>query len=407
MFGLATFLGRDAPHVRRHDPGFVPELTHGGPVQERTSMSKRYLGAAGVVAATLLLAACGSSSNGSSSSSATSSGSGATTGKVGVILPDATTSPRWESSDRPSLQKAFDAAGITYDIQNATKDTTKFGSICDAMIAEKVNVLMIVNLDSASGAACESKAKAAGIPSIDYDRLTLNGDASYYVSFDNVQVGKLMGQGLVDCLTAAGKTKANVAEVDGDPTDNNAKLFAQGYNGVLQPKVAAGDYKIVADQTGKWDATVAQTVFEQMYAQNQGKIDGVLVANDTMAGGVNVVLTKNGLAGKVPITGQDASDEGLQRVLAGTQCGTVFKDTTLEANLAAKLAIGMIKGDGSDKTTATDTINNQKVTIGAAYAVPVWITKANIKVPFDAGYTTAAKVCTGSTAALCTAAGIS
>jgi D-xylose transport system substrate-binding protein len=174
-----------------------------------------------------------------------------------------------------------------------------------------------------------------------------------------------------------------------------------------RPKVAAGDYKIVADQTGKWDATVAQTVFEQMYAQNQGKIDGVLVANDTMAGGVNVVLTKNGLAGKVPITGQDASDEGLQRVLAGTQCGTVFKDTTLEANLAAKLAIGMIKGDGSDKTTATDTINNQKVTIGAAYAVPVWITKANIKVPFDAGYTTAAKVCTGSTAALCTAAGIS
>jgi D-xylose transport system substrate-binding protein len=371
-------------------------------------MSKRYLGAAGVAAVALLLAACGSSSGGSSSSSASSGGSSAaTTGKVGVILPDATTSPRWESSDRPSLQKAFDAAGITYDIQNATKDVTKFSSICDAMIAEKVNVLMIVNLDSASGAACESKAKAAGIPSIDYDRLTLNGDATYYVSFDNVKVGALMGQGLVDCLTAAGKTKANIAEIDGDPTDNNAKLFAQGYNGVLKAKVDSGDYKIVADQTGKWDATVAQTVFEQMYAQNKGAIDGVVVANDTMAGGVNVVLTKNGLAGKVPITGQDASDEGLQRVLAGTQCGTVFKDTNLEANLAAKLAIGMIKGDGSDKAAATDTINNQKVTIGAAYAVPVWVTKANIKVPFEAGYTTAAKVCTGSTAALCTAAGIS
>lgn len=371
-------------------------------------MSKRYLGAAGVVAAALLLAACGSSSGGSSSSSASSGGSSAaTTGKVGVILPDATTSPRWESSDRPSLQKAFDAAGIQYDIQNATKDVTKFSSICDAMIAEKVNVLMIVNLDSASGAACESKAKQAGIPSIDYDRLTLNGDATYYVSFDNVQVGKLMGQGLVDCLTAAGKTKANVVYINGDPTDNNAKLFKEGYASVIQPKVDSGDYKLVGDQTGKWDATVAQTVFEQMYAQNQGKIDGAVVANDTMAGGVNVVLTKNGLAGKVPITGQDASDEGLQRVLAGTQCGTVFKDTNLEANLAAKLAIGMIKGDGSDKAAANQTINNQKVTIGAAYAVPVWITKANIKVPFDAGYTTAAKVCTGQYAAACTAAGIS
>jgi len=370
-------------------------------------MSKSYLGAAGVAAVALLLAACGSSSGGSSSSSATSSGSGATTGKVGVILPDATTSPRWESSDRPSLQKAFDAAGYTYDIQNATKDVTKFSSICDAMIAEKVNVLMIVNIDSASGAACESKAKAAGIPSIDYDRLTLNGDATYYVSFDNVQVGKLMGDGLAQCLTDAGKTKANIVYINGDPTDNNAKLFKEGYAGALKSKIDSGDYKLVGDQTGKWDATVAQTTFEQMYAQEKGAIDGAVVANDTMAGGVNVVLAKNGLAGKVPITGQDASDEGLQRVLAGTQCGTVFKDVNLEAGLAAKLAIGMIKGDGSDKAAATATINNQKADIAAAYAVPVWITKANIKVPFDAGYTTAAKVCTGDYAAMCTSAGIS
>jgi D-xylose transport system substrate-binding protein len=369
-------------------------------------MSKRYLAAAGVAALSLLLAACGSSSSSSSTPGATGS-SAAATGKVGVILPDATTSPRWETNDRPSLQKAFDAAGVTYDSQNAPKDATKFGSICDAMIAEKVNVLMIVNIDSASGAACESKAKAAGIPSIDYDRLTLNGDATYYVSFDNVQVGKLMGDGLAACLTAAGKTKANIVYINGDPTDNNAKLFKDGYAGALKPKIDAGDYKLVGDQTGKWDATVAQTTFEQMYAQQKGAIDGAVVANDTMAGGVNVVLNKNGLAGKVPITGQDASDEGLQRVLAGTQCGTVFKDVNLEADLAAKLAIGMIKGDGSDKAAATASINNEKADIAAAYAVPVWITKENIKVPFDAGYTTAAKVCTGTYAAMCTAAGIS
>lgn len=372
-------------------------------------MSKRHLAVAGAAALTMLLAACGSSTNnGSSSSPAASGGSGGTSaGLVGVILPDATTSPRWESNDRPSLQKAFDAAGVKYDIQNATKDATKFGAICDAMIAEKVNVLMIVNIDSASGAACEKKATDAGIKSIDYDRLTLNGTATYYVSFDNVQVGKLMGDGLAACLDAANKPKANIVFINGDPTDNNAKLFKQGYQGALQSRIDSGAYKLVGDQTGKWDKTTAQNVFEQMYTQNGGKIDGAVVANDTMAGGVAVVLAKNGLSTKVPITGQDASDEGLQRVMAGTQCGTVFKDVNLEATLAAKLAIGMIKNDGSDAALATAKINNQVSDIGAAYATPVWVTKANIKAPFDAGYATAAKVCVGATAALCTQYGIS
>ncbi|CAB5033832.1 MAG: substrate-binding domain-containing protein [Actinobacteria bacterium] len=364
-------------------------------------MSKRSLAIIAAAAMTLTLAACSSSSEPSTSSSAAASG------KVGVILPDATTSPRWESNDRPSLEKAFDAAGVTYDIQNATKDATKFSSICDAMIAEKVDVLMIVNIDSASGAACEKNATAAGIKSIDYDRLTLNGTASYYVSFDNVQVGKLMGDGLIACLTAAGKTKANVVYINGDPTDNNAKLFKEGYAGAVQPKIDSGDYKLVGDQTGKWSATEAQTVFEQMYTQNQGKIDGAVVANDTMAGGTAIVLAKNGLAKSVPITGQDASDEGLQRVMAGTQCGTVFKDVNLEADLAAKLAIGIIKGDGSDVALATAKINNEVADIGAAYATPVWVTQANIKAPFDAGYATAAKVCVGDTAALCTKFSIS
>lgn len=370
-------------------------------------MSKPNLAVAGAVALSMLLAACSSSTPSTPSSSATGGSSAAGTGMVGVILPDATTSPRWETNDRPSLQKAFSAAGIKYDIQNATKDASKFGSICDAMIAEKVNVLMIVNLDSASGSACEKKATAAGIKSVDYDRLTLGGTATYYVSFDNVQVGKLMGDGLAACLTAASKTKANIVYVNGDPTDNNAKLFKEGYVGALKPKIDSKDYTVVGDQTGKWDKTVAQNVFEQMYTQNQGKIDGVVSANDTMAGGVVVVLAKNGLAGKVPVTGQDASDEGLQRVLAGTQCGTVFKDVNLEAGLAAKLAIGMIKGDGSDVAAATQKINNNVADIGAAYAVPVWITKANIKAPFDAGYAKAATVCVGATAALCKAAGIS
>jgi D-xylose transport system substrate-binding protein len=274
----------------------------------------------------LSLSACGSDSNDSSGDSG-----GDAAKKVGVILPDATTSPRWEANDRPSLQAAFDKAGIDSIITNADGDVAKFGNICDDMINQGVSVLMIVNLDSESGAACEQKAKDAGIPSIDYDRLTLGGSADYYVSFDNVEVGRLMGEGLIKCLDDDGKTQANIVEINGDPTDNNAALFKQGYDEALKPKVDSGDYKIVGDQTGKWDATVAQTTFEQLFTKNNGKVDGVVSANDTMAGGIVTVLKNNNLDGKVPVTGQDASDEGLQRVIAGTQCGSVFKDVNLEA----------------------------------------------------------------------------
>src|SRR5215475_1509531 len=224
---------------------------------------------------TLGLAACGNNNS--------PSGGGGTnaTGKVGVILPDATTSPRWESNDRPLLKSAFDAAGITSDIQNANGDKAKFGTLCDGMINAGVNVLLIVNLDSETGTACLKKAQAAGIKTIDYDRLTLGGGASYYVSFDNVAVGKLMGDGLQKCLTADGKSSANIVYVNGAASDNNAALFKQGYVQSLTPLISSGKYKLVGDQSGEWDATKAANVFEQMYTQNNGKIDGVISANDT------------------------------------------------------------------------------------------------------------------------------
>jgi D-xylose transport system substrate-binding protein len=373
-------------------------------------MRMRRIAVAGLVVLPLLLTACGSDDDGGDSGSSGSSDSPSADagGKVGVILPDASTSPRWETNDRPALEKAIKAAGYEAIIQNASKEVTKFSSLCDSMINEGVSVLMIVNLDSESGAACESKAKDAGIPSIDYDRLTLGGSASYYVSFDNVQVGKLMGDGLIACLDADGKTKANIVEINGDPTDNNAALFKQGYDTALKPKVDSGDYKIVADQTGKWDATVAQTTFEQAFTQNGGKVDGVISANDTMAGGIVTVLNNNKLAGDVPVTGQDASDEGLQRVIAGTQCGTVFKDVNLEADAAAKVAIAMVKADGSaDALTngeVDDTVSKKKV--ASIFATPVWITQDNIKVPFDAGYTTVEKVCTPDFADACAKLGL-
>ena len=351
---------------------------------------------------TLGLAACGNNNS--------PSGGGGTnaTGKVGVILPDATTSPRWESNDRPLLKSAFDAAGISSNIQNANGDKAKFGTLCDSMINEGVNVLLIVNLDSETGTACLKKAQGAGIKTIDYDRLTLGGGAAYYVSFDNVRVGNLMGEGLKTCLDKAGKTKANVVFINGDPTDNNAALFKQGYAGALKPLIDSGTYKLVGDQTGKWDATVAGTAFEQIYTQNNGKVDGVVSANDTMAGGIIARLKANGLNGKVPVTGQDATKEGLQAILIGDQCVTVYKAIKKEADAAAKLAIALIKGEDASSIASgkvKDTVLNTEVP--SALQTPQSIFKENVKDVIADGFWKKEDICTAQYASACTAAGIS
>jgi len=376
-------------------------------------MRTRFLGLLAVGAAgALALGACG---GGSSAGGGGGSSSAASLGFVGVILPDAQTSPRWENNDRPSLKKAFDAANVKSDIQNANGDKAKFGTICDSMVAEGVNVLMIVNLDNETGTACIKKAQGAGIPVIDYDRLTLGGGAKYYVSFDNVKVGALMGEGLTKCLTDAGKTTANVVYINGDPTDNNAALFKSGYAGFLKLTKVGGTstvsgvtYKLVGDQTGLWNAEKAGTAFDQMYTANNGKIDAIVSANDTMAGGIIARLKTNKLNGKVPVTGQDASVEGLQAILAGDQCMTVFKNTDLEASAASGLAIAILKNDGSADSLATGSVEDTvlKVSVKSALATPEAIYKSNIKDVFDAGYQKPADVCTGSYAALCTQAGI-
>lgn len=357
------------------------------------------------------LAACGSSNDsnnsaGDNGSSNTSGGS--TSGKVavGVILPDATTSPRWESQDRPNLQKAFDAAGLKSDIQNAQGDTAKFGQLCDSMIGEGVSVLMITNLDSESGSACLKKAADAGVATIDYDRLTLGGGASYYVSFDNVEVGKLMGQGLVDAMKKQGKDKGNVVTIDGAATDNNAALFKQGYDEVLK---ANPQYTVVASQSGNWDATKAGQVFDQMYTQNKGNIDGAVVANDTMSGGVIARLKADGVAGKILTTGQDASTEGLQNILRGYQAGTVYKNTSLEAEAASKLAIALIKGDKSGAAAlATGTVKDTKLNkdVPSVLATPVWVTQDSVKQVVSDGQADASEICTGDVAKLCTKYGV-
>jgi D-xylose transport system substrate-binding protein len=369
--------------------------------------------AALAAACALVLTGCGgddaaedtATSGGSDAPSAAPEGEG---GTVGVILPDATTSPRWEANDRPLLQGAFEEAGIEADIQNADGDTSKFASICDSMINAGVAVLLITNLDSESGSACLGKAQDAGIETIDYDRLTLGGGASYYVSFDNVAVGRLMGEGLQKCLTDAGKDKANIVLIDGDPTDNNAALFKEGYVEALKPQVDSGAYTIVGEQTGEWNDEIAGTAFEQIYTQNGGKVDGVVSANDTMAGGIIARLKAAGANGEIPVTGQDASVAGLQAILAGDQCMTVYKAIQKEADAASALAIALIKGeDPSSLATGSVTDTVLKKDVPSVLEEPTAIYKENVKDVIDDGFQTAADVCKDAAAAACTELGIS
>ncbi len=326
--------------------------------------------------------------------------------KVGVILPDSA-SPRWVYDDPKFLKAAFDAAGVPVVIRNAEGDRDRFREIADAMIADGARVLMIVSLDPATGKTVLDRAKAAGITTIDYDRFTPNGGADYYVSFDNRQVGVLQGRGLVRCLTRKGYDKPVVAELNGPPTDHSATLFKQGYDSVLQPEYDAAEYLKGPDQpVPDWDRDEARAIFAQMLDQ-QPRIRGVVAANDTVAGAVIEVLRDRGLNGKVPVTGQDATLQGLQNVLAGDQCMTVYKAIKVEAQAAASLAIAVFNG----ATPSTGELDRQKDPESGAYIPfvklePVAIDRSTIHRVLKDAFVERDVLCEGRFAEMCERAGI-
>ena len=264
-------------------------------------------------------------------------------GMIGVLLPDTTTSARYVQYDAPNLKKAFETAGLSSDqfkIENAHGSTSTMQQQAEAAITAGASVLLIDPLDPGSGAAIESNAESKGLKVIDYDRLVTGGPKDrYYVSFNNVQVGQLIGQGMVDCLGAWKVSKPQILVMSGAATDNNAKLFAQGYNGVLDPKFSDGTYTKVGAPAGTWDAPTAATTFEQQFTAHPN-MNAVLMPNDDTANAVISVLLKNKIKPDTfPTTGQDAAPSGLQNILKGYQCGTVYKPYFAEAQAAAALAL--------------------------------------------------------------------
>jgi len=397
--------------------------------------------AAGISAA-LLIAACSSNSSSSAPSASSSSGSASSStgstasisvsdlnnsfsamsqltslaakgkGSVAVILPDTVSSTRYVEFDAPYLKQAFTTAGLSssdFTIQNALGSDATQLSDAKTAITKGATVLVIDPLDSGVGASIESYAKSQGVAVIDYDRLTLGGTRSYYVSFNNVKVGQLMGQGLESCITSWGVKSPNVVVMKGAPTDNNATLFAQGYDGVLASDFSSGKYKDVANPAGTWTPATALQEFQQAYTAHAG-INAALIPNDENGAPIIHYLQSQGIKPKTfPTTGQDATLTGLQNILSGYQCGTVYKPIYLEAQAAAALALYVRAGETppSSLVNGSTTDSTAHTSVPSVLLTPEWVTPSNMNSTIIADkFVPAAQLCSGSYAADCTAAGI-
>jgi D-xylose transport system substrate-binding protein len=331
-------------------------------------------------------------------------------GKVVVLLPDTTTSQRYVSFDAPYLTKAFKAAGLSdsdFQVENAQGSASTMQTQAEAAITNGASVLIIDPLDSGSGAAIEKNAVDKGVKVIDYDRLTLKGSAAYYVSFDNVVVGKMIGDGFASCVTAWNVAKPQVLVMDGDPTDNNATLFKQGYDTVIDPKFSAGTYTKVEEPAGTWDNQKALTNFQQAYTAHSN-INAVVTPNDGVANAVvSGLKTLNIKAKSVPTTGQDATLEGLQNILANYQCMTVYKPIYLEAQAAAALALFLRAGQKPSSALVNKTTNNQTTDVPSVLLTPVSVDAKNMNATvIKDGFVQASQLCTGAYAQPCKDAGI-
>jgi D-xylose transport system substrate-binding protein len=341
-----------------------------------------------------------------------SSVASAGSGKIGVILPDTTSSARWTEFDAPDLAKAFTTAGIPssdVNIQNAQGSDATELTDAQSDIANGAKVLIVTPLDSGAGAQIETYAKSHGVQVIDYDRLTLGGSRSYYVSFDNVKVGTLLGQGLVSCISAWGVSKPNVLVMVGAPTDNNATLFAQGYDAVMAPYFANGSWVKVGQPAGTWDPPTAETEFQQEYTAHPN-INALLMPNDENAAPIITYLKTQHIGPKkFPVTGQDATLVGLQNILTGYQCGTVYKPIYLEAEATAALAVYLRAGQTPPSALVNGTTmdTTAKASVPSVLLKPEWVTSANMEQTVVAdNFVPASQICTGAYASACSAAGI-
>ncbi len=388
--------------------------------------------------AALIIAACGSSAPSSSSSSSTLSPSQIPqlsyssfnlsfsamsqlkilashgSGNVAAILPDTVSSTRYVEFDAPYLKKAMTDAGLSSSqivIQNAQgQDATELAD-AEGDITKGAKVLIMDPLDPGVGAKIESYAKSHGVPVIDYDRITLGGSRKYYVSFNNVYVGTLLGNGLVTCIKAWKVSKPQVIVMRGDPTDNNATLFADGYDAVLAPYFKSGAYKDVANPAGTWTPATALTEFEAAYTAHPNINAGLMPNDENGAPIIHYLQGKGVKPYTFPMTGQDATLTGLQNVISGYQCGTVYKPIYLEAQAAVALAMYLRAGITPPSALVNGhvlDIDESNTPVPSILLTPEWVTPTNMASTVIAdNFVPASQLCAAPYAADCTKYGIS
>ncbi|WP_338199704.1 substrate-binding domain-containing protein [Candidatus Nephthysia bennettiae] len=355
-----------------------------------------------LVAVAFAAVACGGSSGGGSSGGGSSS-SGSSAKKIALLLPETKTA-RYESKDRPlftdKLKSLCSNCQVIYS--NANQDAAQQQSQADAALTNGANVLVLDAVDGAAAAAIAKKAKQQKVPVISYDRLITGTDAvDYYISFDNVGVGKLQGTSLLTAL--AGKTDASIVMINGAPTDNNAKLFKQGAHSVLDGKVKiAKEY-----DTPDWSPDQAQNEMTQALTALGNKVDGVYAANDGTAGGAIAAMKAAGIKPLPPVTGQDAELAAIQRIVAGEQYMTVYKAIKPEAEGAATLAYDLATGKSVPADMSNGKVNNGAIDVKSDLLTPVAVTKQNVNdTVIKDGFWSKTDICTAQFTAACQAAGL-
>jgi D-xylose transport system substrate-binding protein len=347
-------------------------------------------------------------------------------GMVGVILPDTTSSTRYVDFDLPYLTQAFQAAGYSssdFKIDNAQgNDATELAD-AQADITLGATVLVMDPLDSTVGSQIQQLAASKGVQVISYDRATFTGTNTYYVSFDNEQVGKLIGKGFLDCVTAWSVPSPKVFTLNGgEDTDPNAISFAKGYNSVVWGdsvaqetvgKSNAQGMTLVGDQiTPNWVNAQGGTIFQQQFTAHP-EINATIEANDGLGNAVIQVLKNKGVAAKkIPTTGQDATLQGMEHVLQGYQCGSVYKAVYVEAQAAAALATYLRAGQTPPSSLVNGTTSPPQGVQGnqqpAVLLTPVWVDATNMaSTVIKDKFVSASALCTAVGAAVCSAAGIS
>jgi D-xylose transport system substrate-binding protein len=357
-----------------------------------------------LAAVALLVGACQTTSGGGGG------GGGGGAKKIALLLPETKTT-RYEAQDRPLFEAKVKALCSDCQIiySNADQKPDQQQNQADAALTNGAKVLVLDPVDSASAASIVSKAKSQNVPVISYDRLILNADIDYYISFDNIQVGKLQGETLVKKLKEDGKS-GSIVMINGAPTDNNAKDFKKGAHSVLDNS----GFKVGKEyDTPDWSPDKAQNEMEQaITALGKDGFVGVYAANDGTAGGAIAAMKGAGIqpSGR-PTTGQDAELAAVQRILSGEQYMTVYKAIKPEAEQAAELAVNLVNGNRSAADAlAKDKMNNGQKDVPSIILTPIAVTKANAKETIGKmisdGFLKAQDICSGPAASACQSAGI-